>query len=659
MKNKFFIFLTLIFLGTIVYLVVSNKDYKNDFSSNNNESYSIDKSNMPEKIFYTEKIFSTLTPKTNSWMSSAFFKKDSEPLFVYPYSLDFTEKGFTLNIPNITSTNNTIFGSHNPEIEISFGENLETHVIDYGDIDATFELRDNSQKNIAQIRTIRGVPYIYIKVIEGNKISIKANSIKKDDDIFQINNLFRVYNIDNIISEDSGNLSFTPNKDQNIIFGAIPTNKKHSYIDKYSDTVISDISVETSLSDSEVKTKYIFDTVDNKEILFGQLNDAEPINENIIPAEISYKSIKGNLINYIGKEFEFKDKLFDPITKLDPTKYNDDQKNLIKAALLDDLATTNFKDDTYYGGKTMARQAYLYEIARDFGWTDIYPSIMNPLKKELTSWLSDNGSRGFFYEPNIKTLVGVPSSFGSELANDHHFHYGYIIYASSVMAEYDQDFLNTYKDKISLILDDYGSLKRDSETFPYLRVFDHYELHSWASGFALFQDGNNQESTSEAINSWYAMYRWALLTKDTEKQNMAKWLYSQEINSTLSFWLDIENIKEDTLYEAPIAALVWGGKIDYATWFSATDEAKLAIQLLPLNFATEYLKEYPSMIEKNIDYIKSRSSSGEYTEFNDLLLTYESTINSDVISKIQNINSSNFDDGNSKTASLVWALQFK
>jgi len=65
------------------------------------------------------------------------------------------------------------------------------------------------------------------------------------------------------------------------------------------------------------------------------------------------------------------------------------------------------------------------------------------------------------------------------------------------------------------------------------------------------------------------------------------------------------------------------------------------------------------MIEKNIDYIKSRSSSGEYTEFNDLLLTYESTINSDVISKIQNINSSNFDDGNSKTASLVWALQFK
>lgn len=654
MKNKYL-------LSGLIILVLSLGllYWWSSYNQLNNQSSAPEIKNIPEQTFYSDKIYSTLTPKTNSWMSSAFFKKDSEPLFVYPYSIDFTDTGFTANIPQITSVENSIFGSHNTNISFSFGDNLETHVVEYGDIDATFELRDNDQNAIARIRTIRGVPYIYITSLRNNNITIKAPTIKLDNNIVQLDNSFRLYNISNPTLQESTTLLSDLTKNQTLVLGAIPNTNDSKIIDLYADTTISNITTKKTVNNSNVQITYMFDTIENKPVLFGQLNNKTPINTNIESVNVSYNSIKGDIVTYLGKEFIFQDTLFTPITTIDTTLYTEEEKNIIRSALLDDLSATNFKEDTYYGGKTMARQAYLYEIAKSFGWDDITVAIITPLKQELITWLSDSDDgKKFVYEPNLKTLIGIPNSFGSELANDHHFHYGYIVYAASVVAEYDKEFFTTYKDKISLILEDYASLNTNSSVFPYLRVFDTYELHSWASGFALFQDGNNQESTSEAINSWYAMYRWALVTNDKYKQNISKWLYSQEINSAKDLWLNPKDIISGTSYQAPIVSIVWGGKIDYATWFSNTDEAKLAIQLLPLNFATEYLKQDTDLIKRHIDYIKSQSSIDEYIEFKDILLTYESTINPEVISKIQNINSTNFDDGNSKTASLVWAFQF-
>ncbi|HEX7210899.1 MAG TPA: glycosyl hydrolase, partial [Propionibacteriaceae bacterium] len=41
------------------------------------------------------------------------------------------------------------------------------------------------------------------------------------------------------------------------------------------------------------------------------------------------------------------------------------------------------------------------------------------------------------------------------------------------------------------------------------RTFDAYAGHSWASGTAPFADGNNQESSSEAITAWTGLALWA------------------------------------------------------------------------------------------------------------------------------------------------------
>ena len=48
-----------------------------------------------------------------------------------------------------------------------------------------------------------------------------------------------------------------------------------------------------------------------------------------------------------------------------------------------------------------------------------------------------------------------------------------------------------------------------SDELPQLRTFDPYAGHSWASGTSPFADGNNQESSSEAVTAWNGLGLWA------------------------------------------------------------------------------------------------------------------------------------------------------
>jgi endoglucanase Acf2 len=47
---------------------------------------------------------------------------------------------------------------------------------------------------------------------------------------------------------------------------------------------------------------------------------------------------------------------------------------------------------------------------------------------------------------------------------------------------------------------DIATAVRNSSLFPFLRNFDVYQGHSWASGNSEFADGNNMESSESA--SW-------------------------------------------------------------------------------------------------------------------------------------------------------------
>ncbi len=65
--------------------------------------------------------------------------------------------------------------------------------------------------------------------------------------------------------------------------------------------------------------------------------------------------------------------------------------------------------------------------------------MRDKLTAELTKWTDPQGCAEraafcFVYDEQGKGIVGLTPSFGSDEYNDHHFHYGYFLYAAGILA---------------------------------------------------------------------------------------------------------------------------------------------------------------------------------------------------------------------------------
>ena len=213
---------------------------------------------------------------------------------------------------------------------------------------------------------------------------------------------------------------------------------------------------------------------------------------------------------------------------------------------------------------------------------------------DLDAWLSVQrcapaDSRCFSYDPQFRGVVGREPAFGSESFNDHHFHYGYFLTAAALMGENDPEHVQRWAPVVSALVEDIAAPQQRPEV-PALRVFDPYAGHSWASGTAPFADGNNQESSSEAVNAWNGLALWARLSGDEGMLEQATWMLSLEAATARAYW--VEPTRPEG-FQHEVLALNWGGKRDWATWFSAEPSAMLGIQLLPMGPVSQLPRRRP------------------------------------------------------------------
>lgn len=296
------------------------------------------------------------------------------------------------------------------------------------------------------------------------------------------------------------------------------------------------------------------------------------------------------------------------------------------SAWIDDIKTTHGfnKLDTYYTGKRLGKIASLVPLAQQVGNTSASQQFLGELKWRLEGWLKadviDNLEpspylrNAFYYNSHWGTLLGIDGSFGSlKELNDHHFHYGYYVRAAAEVARNDKNWSQpqAFGGMVEMLIRDYGNWERPRNTatsargkmFPFLRNFDIYAGHSWASGHARFGAGNNNESSSEAMNAWTGMILWGEETGNTAMRDAGIFLYSTEMTAIQEYW---NNVYEDNYhpnYNKPMASLIWGGKTDYATWFSAAPEAMHGIILLPIQSGSLYLSHFPENVKKNFEFM--------------------------------------------------------
>lgn len=243
--------------------------------------------------------------------------------------------------------------------------------------------------------------------------------------------------------------------------------------------------------------------------------------------------------------------------------------------------------DIYGAAKDIGRKAHLLDMAEAVGDAALQREILAQVRGHLVDFCTADGpadTRYLAYDTKAGGIIALPVAFGSQNYNDHHFHYGYLIRAAAAVTRLDPSFRSQYGQCINLLMRDIANTNMTDGLFPRLRHFDVYGGHSWAGGLTTFADGNNQESTSEAMQAWYAIALYGRTTGQKSLEDLGTWLLAQEQQGTLTYWLNA-NPGAKTLpktFAYPMISIFWSGKADYATFFDGSDGAIRGIQFFPV-----------------------------------------------------------------------------
>ena len=266
------------------------------------------------------------------------------------------------------------------------------------------------------------------------------------------------------------------------------------------------------------------------------------------------------------------------------------------------------------------------------GIHDVYITCETPYTQDICSvdWFTfDYGAGGsadrfFAHDPIWSTLIGYPASYGADTElNDHHFHYGYFIMAASVIARFDDEWAghDAWGGMINLLIKDAANWDRDDERFCFLRHMEPYVGYSYASGHAGFAAGNNQESSSEAMNFAAAVVSWGAETGQHEIRDLGLFLMSMETQAIERYWFDVDQEIFPEPMPHPVAGIVWDSGADYATWWTGNPEEIQGINILPVTAGSLYLGQRTDSIERCWDHLLERNG-GEPTVWQDVLWSY-------------------------------------
>lgn len=310
--------------------------------------------------------------------------------------------------------------------------------------------------------------------------------------------------------------------------------------------------------------------------------------------------------------------------------------------------------DTYFSGKMLGKLARILVVAGDVGGVDdkLFKAGVERLKSGVEVWLNGSAAATMTYDtawggivscgcdyeydkvkypngrckntfPNCPSLTDPGQNFGAGFYNDHHFHYGYHIYAAAVAAKYDNAWGRKYHQHVLMLVRDIANPSNGDDYFPKWRHKDWYLGFSWASGIVTvdmqdgskipYPNGRNQESSSEAVHAYEAvalyghemskifennvhnanseesgLYESALRVRD-----MGRLLMATEIRSARTYW-QVQPVGTPGVarvypkeYEPMVVGMMWSMMVQEQTWFGNEAYLSYGIQMMPLTNAAE------------------------------------------------------------------------
>ena len=338
-------------------------------------------------------------------------------------------------------------------------------------------------------------------------------------------------------------------------------------------------------------------------------------------------------------------------------------------------------NDTYWSGKAYGKAAEVIAIAKSIGLSQEANELTSWLKSELEDWFTAETDgeidelRYFVYDDDWDTILGIEEAYGShQRLADHHFHYGYFVRAAAEICRTDKSWCGTdqYGPMIELLIRDYAGGDND-DMFPTYRNFDPANGFSWADGKADALQGNNNESTSEAANSYGAIILYGLITGNDDLVNKGIYLHTSTSNAYWQYWNDIDGYNgmgDDYKnfiqgYPNVTTSIIWSSGADFSTWFSPAYAHILGIQGLPSNPLIFHVSQYKDYMMDYIELGLRESSNGKPSglpedQWRDLWWNLIAMVDPETAIADYNTMSSNYDNeaGESKAHTYHWIHTF-
>ena len=599
-----------------------------------------------------------LLPPTNRWFSGLAFGNEPQPVFPLPLSFGLSDAGFAFGLPTVSASEKAILGGYKPEMEMSFGAK-SAQVSAYDTLTVTIDHLDGSGKVLGKTTIAQGSPYV--RFVAESDLEITAPlPFTGEGDFFTVLAGETTYGL--VTDGKVSDKTITIGKGDSATWFVVPADGNAGKLAELAANPITASGVSYEIGADEVTTTLTYEAKGGT-VFAVMPHQAKQLGSSISTDLGTYPSIYGTLKVASGNELTYTVPLSEPTSALEVSKLSSDEKSELADAVTKDVADLpDFPADTYFGGKALYRAAMIWQLATQLELTDAAKTVEAKLTETLTKWTEPKGADTrdafcFVYDEQAKGIVGLTPSFGSDEFNDHHFHYGYFLYAAGVLTQDNPDLAKKLRPVMDLVAADIGS-NSGNEAFPDRRVFDAYAGHSWASGTSPFADGNNQESSSEAITAWTGLAKWAKSTGNAALEAEAVWMLSTEAQAGLDYWTNFDNAEPVySGYGHKIVTLNWGGKRDYATWFSPEPAAMLGILVIPMSPASTYLGGDPDRITANVE----EAVGGKFDQkFGDYLLMYAALAGDEqrkaALDTARSLDAEWIDDGNSRSYLLAWLM---
>lgn len=592
--------------------------------------------------------------QTNDWWSSLIYpffgNQHSGKLIAHPLSMQANASGLEISYQSQHVLINAAPGSdylfpYDAQMTVGIegmnAPNTKTH--SYDDWTVTAEWVDGTRSMLATMG--HGLPFVYFEIQGGDALidfDRTPNVWYDQEGILGVTVEGRHYGIfaptgsawsgtnrytSNLNGKDYLSVALLPNSSQETLLEF--KNRAYAFItnsvvdwtyDEINSTVTSTYRYETTLKDSA--DGHINETIS---ALYRHqwLHVNEPLTEySFVSPRGQMKLLKGNTFTTTLP--------FQGVLPALPNQgdYNPDVLGELIAEVTNESLDVG---PSYENGKAMARFANLVHIAEQMGRIEERDYFISELKIRLQDWFTAGGQQEYSYNARWDVLTGYPSGYGADnQINDHHFHMSYAIVSAATIAQYDPEWATQeqWGGMVNMLIRDANNWNREDELFPFLRSFDIYAGHSWASGHGDFAEGNNQESSSESMNYASSVILWGEVTNQPEIRDMGIFLYTTETTAVEQYYFDIDEEVFPEGYPHVALAMVWGSKGVHATWFGGDPEFVHGINFLPITSGSLYLGRHPDYVLKNYDEIVEERS-GQPKLWKDLFWVYVSMADPD------------------------------